>query len=294
MARLDMDGRLAMRIPKLLLILLVGMASAVLFGCEEEEEEDATSSFNACTDGGVVYCSESGPVGVRLCVLSNEGNFWEPPELCAEGEVCVTPDSEGEEQLDARCVSGGTGGTGGTAGSGGTGGTGGTAGSGGTAGTGGTAGSGGTAGTGGTGGGASSCAELDSPGRPQLAGTLETFPSIVTFDECLNVRASVDADTREVTAFITNVNSGFLGGSGFALTAGDETVEICVRVETVADPGPHVLELELFANPLNRLNRVLYTPGDGDTYVTIEYENDVPGPETATTCLEKNFTVEFP
>ena len=56
----------------------------------------------------------------------------------------------------------------------------------------------------------------------------------------------------------------------------------------------HVLELELFANPLNRLNRVLYTPGDGDTYVTIEYENDVPGPETATTCLEKNFTVEFP
>jgi len=243
------------------------------------EDTDCPTWTNVkdCADSDLVCTVESTQVSL-LDVLSdsmreNPPSTWTNVQDCVDsGLVCTV------ETTQASCVdpAGGTGGSGGTGG------------------TGGTAGSGGTAGTGGTGGGASSCAERDIPDLPQLAGTLVTFPSIVTFDECLNVRASVDADTREVAAFITNVNSGFFGGSGVALTAGDETVEICVRVETVADPGPHVLELELWADPSNRLNRVGYTPGDGDTYVRTEYENDVPGPETATTCLERNVTVQFP
>ncbi|NNK07046.1 MAG: hypothetical protein HKP36_03425 [Myxococcales bacterium] len=96
-----------------------------------------------------------------------------------------------------------------------------------------------------------------------------------------------------MTATILNESSGFPGGSCVAATDGNETVECDLRVETVADPGLHVLELELRTEPLNRLDYVLYTPGDGATYVRIEVEDNVRGPETATTCVVVNANIEF-
>ena len=199
-------------------------------------------------------------------------------EDCADsGLVCTV------ETSPASCFdpTGGTGGSGGAAGNGG---------SAGTAGTGGTGGSGGAAGTGGS---VSSCAERDVSDLPQLSGTLALFPPVATPDQLITVTADVDADTKELTATIRNENSGFPGGFCVAATDGNETVECDLRVETVADPGPHVLELELRADPLNRLDYVLYIPGDGDTYVRIEVENDVPGLETATTCRQVNATIQF-
>jgi hypothetical protein len=130
---------------------------------------------------------------------------------------------------------------------------------------------------------------------PQTAGTLSISPTVGGFDDVLTVTVDVDADTREVTALLRNESSDFLGGSGVALTSGNETVEIDVRVETVAQPGPHALDIELRGDPLNRLDYVLYTPGDGDTYVRVKFENNVPGPETGTapTCLVVNATIGF-
>jgi hypothetical protein len=86
-----------------------------------------------------------------------------------------------------------------------------------------------------------------------------------------------------------------LGGSGVALTSGRETVEVDVLVRNDADPGPHVVDLELRADPSNRPDYVLYTPGNGDTYVRIKFVNNVPGPRrsTAATCLVVNATIQF-
>jgi len=245
-----------MKIEVLFVRAVVALCFLSTLGCPEGSGSGVSDD---CTDGGVASCTTSGPDGIELCVISNEGNFVEFQEFCAEGEVCVKPrDPNFEEELDALCVPG----------------------------------SGGTGGTGGAGGGSGSCLEVDISGLPQIAGTLSISPSDATFDESMIVTADVDADTMEVTASILNENSGVPGGSGSALTSGNETVEVNVRVETVAQPGPHVLELELRADPLNRLDYVRYTPGDGDTYVIIEFENNVPGPETDTTCLVVNATIQ--
>ena len=79
-------------------------------GCEDstggDDDDESTCSY---LDGGVTYCT-SNRDGTQLCAL---GNFWEPPELCAEGEVCVKPESTSSEEADATCVPG-TGGAGGT------------------------------------------------------------------------------------------------------------------------------------------------------------------------------------
>jgi hypothetical protein len=194
---------------------------------------------------------------------------WTDVEDCADLDlVCEVVDVDQSELGDAMCVPG----------------------SGGTGGTGGTAGGGGSAGTGGV---ASSCAEVDIPDEAQLAGTLSISPTVGTFDDVMIVTVDVDADTREVTALLRNESSGVLDGSGVALTSGNETVEVDVRVETVAQPGPHTLDIELLGDPPDPLNYILYTPGDGNTYVRIKVENKVPGPETATTCLVVNANIDF-
>lgn len=236
----------------------------------------ATINVSECAEGAT-RCEEN---NVETC---NVQGFWEATETCRLDQVCEVVDG------DAICVAG----SGGTGGSGGAAGTGGSAGTGGTAGSGGTGGSGGAAGTGGTGGSASSCAELDIVGLPQLSGVLSLSDDSAAPDESIRVTADVDPDTEELTATILNESSGFPGGSCSVLTSGNETVECDLRVETVADPGPHVLELQLRADSSNRLDYVLYTPGDGDTYVRIEFENDLPGAETATTCLQRNVTIQF-
>ena len=74
---------------------------------------------------------------------------------------------------------------------------------------------------------------------------------------------------------------------------GNETVQVDVLIGTTADPGPHVVDLELRAVPSDPLNYILYTPGDGNTYVSIEVENGVLGPETATPCLLLNCDIEL-
>ncbi len=240
--------------------------------CEQDQlcndlGETAQCIDAACTEGET-RCADN---EVETC---NALGLWTVTETCEQDQVCEV---EGGE---AMCVadSGGTGGTGGTAG---------------TAGTGGTAGSGGTAGTGGTGGGASSCAEVDIPGLPQLTGTLSISPKFATFDDIMIVTVDVDADTREVTASLRNESSDLLGGSGVTSTSGNETVEVNVRVETIAQPGPHTLDIELRGAPPNPPDYILYTPGDGDTYVRIQVEDNVQGPETATSCLVVNAGIEF-
>ena len=65
-----------------------------------------------------------------------------------------------------------------------------------------------------------------------------------------------------------------------------------LRVETVAQPGPHTLDVQLRGDPPIPLDYILYTPGDGNTYVRIKVENNVPGPETATTCREVNANIQ--
>ena len=151
--------------------------------------------------------------------------MWTDVEDCADLDlVCEVVDVDQSELGDAMCVPG----------------------SGGTGGTGGTAGGGGSAGTGGV---ASSCAEVDIPDEAQLAGTLSISPTVGTFDDVMIVTVDVDADTREVTALLRNESSGVLDGSGVALTSGNETVEVDVRVETVAQPGPHTLDIELLGDP---------------------------------------------
>jgi hypothetical protein len=196
---------------------------------------------------------------------------------------------------EAMCVSGtgGAAGEGGAAGSGGTAGTGGTAGSGGTAGTGGTGGSGGTAGTGGTGGSGGSGSEEDVAGLPQFSGQPTASPSLVRPDDTLTVGAFVDGDVAEMTAELVGPDSGFQGGSCLATTPGDDLAECELRVETTAELGVNAVQFELRADPLNRLDYVLYRPGDRETYVRIEFENDVPGPETATPWRVVNTTIEF-
>jgi hypothetical protein len=63
-------------------------------------------------------------------------------------------------------------------------------------------------------------------------------------------------------------------------------------VGTTAQPGPHTLTVELRADPQNGQDYILYAPGDGDTYVRIKVEDNVQGPETPTSCLEVNATIE--
>jgi len=133
---------------------------------------------------------------------------------------------------------------------------------------------------------------MNIPGEANFTGTLSISPTFATFDEFMTVKAGVDADTREVTALLRNESSDDLGGSGVASTSGDETVEVNVRVETVAQPGLHTLDIELRGDPPNPLNYILYTPGDGNTYVRIKVENNVPGLETATTCPVVKATIQ--
>lgn len=213
-----------------------------------------------CQDGGVAYCSTTGGgESIELCVLDPDGpNFRELQELCEEGEVCV----ERIGGLDAACVPG-------------------------------SAGAGGSGGTGGTGGGTGSCAEVDIPGEPNLTGPLSVSPAVATFDDFVTVTVGVDGDTQEVTAILRNSSSDIVGGTGFATTGGNETLPIDVLVGTVADPGPHVVDLELRADASNRADYVLYESGDGDNYVRINVENGIPGPETETTCVELSCDIQF-
>ena len=139
----------------------------------------------------------------------------------------------------------------------------------------------------------SSCAEIDIPGEPNLTGALSISPTVATFDDFVTVTVGVDGDTREVTVILRNSNSDIVGGTGFATTGGNETLPVDVLVGTVADPGPHVVDLELRADASNRADYVLYASGDGDNYVRVNIENDVPGPETETTCLELNCDIQF-
>ena len=44
------------------------------------------------------------------------------------------------------------------------------------------------------------------------------------------------------------------------------------------------LDVELRGDPPNPLDYILYTPGDGDTYVRIKFKNNERELETATTC----------
>lgn len=240
---------------------LVALCFFSTVGCDGADE-----STSGCQDGGVAYCTTSGRDGIELCVISNEGNFREFQEFCAEGEVCVKPqDPEQGEDLDSICVTG----------------------------SGGTGGPGGTGGTAGAGGGVSSCAEINIPGEPNLTGPLSVSPTVATFDDFVTVTVGVDSDTQEVTVILRNANSDIVGGTGFATTGGNETLPVDVLVGTVADPGPHVVDLELRADASNRVDYVLYTSGDGDNYVRINVENSIPGPETETTCLELNCEIQF-
>jgi len=222
-----------------------------------------------CANAGDTRCSPNVVDDIERCEPS-EGWLFE--ESCSEQDlicVSVSDGTGGAGLAEAECVegAGGTGGSGGTAGSGGSGGTGGT-------------------------GGTSSCAEVDIPGEPNLTGTLSISPAVASFDDFMTVMVGVDADTSEVTASLFNTSSGVPAGFGVATTAGNETVAVMLRVETIAQPGPHTLDIELRPDPLNRLDYVLYTPGDGDTYVRIKVEDDVQGPETPTSCLEVNATIE--
>ena len=216
------------------------------------------------------------PVGAKDCdgtVLQEcQGRrcpVWTYVEDCADSDlVCEVLDVEQDELGEAICV----------AGTGGTGGTGGMAGSGGTA---------------GAGGGTGSCLEIDIPGEPNLTGPLSISPSAASFDDVVTVTVGVDGDTQEVTAILRNSNSDVGGGTGFATTSGNEALPVVVLVGTVADPGPQVVDLELRADASNRVDYVLYTSGDGDNYVRINVEEDIPGPETETTCLELKCDIEF-
>ena len=257
--------------------------SELVIICSADQEWEA---YENCLDSDQVCVEIEGVVGEAECVdpTCSEGETrcsddlreletcdangdW-VPEACAEGTTCEVVDG------DAMCVpgSGGTGGSGGMGGS---------------------AGTGGSAGMGGTGGGTFSCLEVNIPGLPQIAGTLSISPPVGVPDQFMTVTGDVDADTEELTATILNESSGFPGGSCFVLTGGNETVECDLRVETVAQPGPHVLELELRADPVNRLDYVLYAPGDGNTYVRVVVEDGVQGPETDTTCLVVNADIQF-
>jgi hypothetical protein len=253
-------------------VFFVRAAVALCFLSTVGCPEDSSSGSGSACDAGVLACTSDETEGIELCVSSDVGNSWEFQEFCADGEVCVKPlDPNREEELDAMCVAG-SGGSGGTAGAGG---------------------EGGTAGTGGAGGGVSSCAEINIPGEPNLTGPLSVSPAVATFDDFVTVTAGVDGDTQEVTVILRNSNSDIVGGTGFATTGGNETVQVDVLVGTVADPGPHVVDLELRADASNRVDYVLYTSGDGDNYVRINVENNIPGPETETTCVELNCDIQF-
>lgn len=211
--------------------------------------------------------SECDGTVLRMCE-ETDCPMWTSVDCAASGLLCTI------ETSPPSCVDG----------AGGTGGTGGTAGSGGTAGGGGTA---------GMGGGTGSCMELDIAGQPNINGPFSISPSNASPDDFVTVTVGVDGDTEEVTAIFRNANSSIVGGTGFATTSGNETVLVDVLIGTVADPGPHVVDFELRADASNRLDYIFYTPGDGDTYVRIEVENNVPGPETATPCLLLNCDIQF-
>jgi hypothetical protein len=241
----------------LLCVFAMGFA-----GCRDDGGSDDDSK---CEAAGDTRCSPTVDDDIERCEPS-EGWLFE--ESCSEQDlICVAvPAGAGGYggSLTAECVEGGSGGTGGSGGSGGAGGTGGT----------------------------SSCAEVDIPGEPNLTGTLSISPTVASFDDFMTVMVGVDADTREVTASLLNESSGVPAGFGFASTSGNETVPVMLLVETTAQPGPHTLEVELRADPQNAQNYILYAPGDGDTYVRIKVEDSVQGPETPTSCLEVNATIE--
>lgn len=231
-------------------------------GCPGPGDDDEP----LCVDAGDTRCSLTVVNDIERCE-PNDG--WVFVESCSEqGLICVSG-TGGTAGSGAECVegSGGTGGTGGAAGTGGSGGTGGT-------------------------GGSGSCAEVDIPGEPNLTGTLSIAPTVASFDEFMTVTVGVDADTSEVTASLLNASSGVPAGFGFASTSGNENVAVMLLVETTAQPGSHVLEVELRADPQNPQDYILYAPGDGNTYVRIKVENSVQGPEIPTSCLEVNATIE--
>ena len=209
------------------------------------------------------------------------------------GRPTCVPDSGGTGGSGGMAGSGGAGGTAGIGGMAGIGGAGGTAGIGGMAGIGGADGTAGIGGMAGSGGGPGSCAEIDVPGEPNLTGPLSVSPPVATFDDFVTVTVGVDGDTQEVTVILRNSNSGIVGGTGFATTSGNETLPVDVLVGTVADPGQHVVDLELRADASNRVDYVLYESGGGDKYVRITVENSIPGLETETTCLQLICDIEF-
>lgn len=230
-----------------------GRAICVASDCDVLQQNICVWPGNSDCEGTVV----------RMCE-DTDCPTWTNVEDCADsGLVC----NDSADQ--AQCVdgSGGTGGTGGAAGTGGSGGTGGT-------------------------GGSGSCAEVDIPGEPNLTGTLSIAPTVASFDEFMTVTVGVDADTSEVTASLLNASSGVPAGFGFASTSGNENVAVMLLVETTAQPGSHILEVELRADPQNPQDYILYAPGDGNTYVRIKVENSVQGPEIPTSCLEVNATIE--
>ncbi len=170
------------------------------------------------------------------------------------------------------------------------GGTGATPGSGGSSGTGASSGTGGDIGSGGTGGATTSCVEVDIEGEPNIDGPLRISPDSGSSDDFVTVTIGVDGDTQEVSVYLRNESSGFIGGSGFSTTPGNETVEVDVLIGTIADPGPHEVDLELRSG--SATDYIVYEPGDGETYVRIKVEDGVPGPETATPCFSLSCTVE--
>ncbi len=229
-------------------------------GCPDDES--GGNDYAKCEDAGDTVCSSAVVNDIERCEPS-EG--WVFDESCSEQDlICAVVQEAGS--LMAECVEG-SGGTGGAAGTGGSGGTGGT-------------------------GGSGSCAEVDIPGEPNLTGTLNISPTVASFDEFMTVTVGVDADTSEVTASLLNASSGVPAGFGFASTSGNENVAVMLLVETTAQPGSHILEVELRADPQNPQDYILYAPGDGNTYVRIKVENSVQGPEIPTSCLEVNATIE--
>lgn len=229
---------------------------------------------DTCVPSEPVECGAGTQLVNNECVLIF--GYCDPWEI-------FNPETQSCELDTTICGSGGAGGDG-SGGLGGSAGTGGTAGSGGTAGTGGAA---------GAGGGSGSCFEGDIEGEPTIMGALSIFPESATFDDSVTVTVGVDGDTEEVTVHLDNANSGINAGSGSATTSGNETVQVDVLVGTVSDPGLHVAKLELRADASDRLNYILYEPGDGNTYVRIKVDNGVRGPETATPCLELNCDIQF-
>ena len=163
-------------------------------------------------------------------------------------------------------------------------------GTGGISGSGASSGTGGDIGSGGTGGATTSCVEVDIEGEPNIDGPLRIFPESGSADDFVTVTIGVDGDTQEISVYLRNESSGFIGGSGFSTTTGNEPVEVDVLIGTVADPGPHEVDLELRSG--SGTDYVVYEPGDGELYVRIKVEDGVRGPETATPCFSLSCNIE--